>query len=136
MAGPIHIYDAVVEIAGVDLSDHVEAVTLDESYDALETTAMGDTHRTRQKGLGDFSLAITWQQDYDAAEVHVTIQPINGDVATFAVKHSSAATSTTNEQWSGSVFISEYTYLPAQIGNLATFQTTWAGSGALAVATS
>lgn len=131
-----HGYDAVLEVASVDLSDHVTALEIMESYDAIDTEAFGDTHKKPIAGLGSFTLTATFQQDQSAGEVYATIQPLVGTVATFSAKYSNTTTSDTNREFSGSVFISEFSHVNAEIGSLDTFSVTWAGSGSLTVATS
>ena len=44
---------AVLTINSVDLSDHMTSASLEQNFDDVETTAFGDTVRTRIAGLGD-----------------------------------------------------------------------------------
>ena len=45
--------NAQVLINGVDLSDHVSKVTLEDTRDQVDITAMGATNKSYTKGLGD-----------------------------------------------------------------------------------
>lgn len=120
--------DAVVVINGVTLSDHATSVTLSIEADEQEDTAFGDTYRSRIGGLKDFTLDIDWNQDFAAGELDATLFPLIGTVVTFAVKATSAATSATNPQYSGSVLVTEYTPLDGSVGDLATLSTSWPGA--------
>ena len=55
-----------ITIGGVDLSDHINNVTLDTKYDIVETTAFGSTAKTRVAGLADNSVTIDFMQDFGA----------------------------------------------------------------------
>lgn len=120
--------DAVVVINSVDLSDFATSVSLSIDVDEQEDTAFGDTYRSRIGGLKDFTLDIDWNQDFAASAVDQTLFPLLGTVVTFSVKPTSAATSATNPQYSGSVLITEYSPLDGSVGDLATLSTSWPGA--------
>ena len=63
--------DAKVVVNAVDLSDHVESVTLEYKAELQDDTNMGDTTRTRLGGLKDWSVSINFRQD-----LKVTIQAL------------------------------------------------------------
>jgi D-lyxose ketol-isomerase len=130
-----HGYDAVLEIAGVDISDRVTALEIMESYDTIDTEAFGDSHKKPIAGLGSFTLTATFQQDQSASETYATIQGRVGQVTTFMAKYSSDTASSTNRRFTGSVLVTEFSHVNAEIGSLDTFSVTWPGYGALAVAT-
>lgn len=120
--------DAVLVINGTTLSQHGTSVTLSIEADEQEDTAFGDTYRSRIGGLKDFTLDIDWNQDFAGGAVDATIFPLLGTVVTFAVKATSAATSATNPQYSGSVLVTEWTPLDGSVGDLATASTSWPGA--------
>lgn len=130
-----HGYNAFLSIAGVDLSDRVTALEIMENVDTIDTEAFGSTHKRPIGGLRSFTLTATFQQDQAAAETYASIQPLVGSVATFEAKYDNSTASTTNRRMTGSVLITEFSHLNAEIGSLDTFSVTWPGSGALAVAT-
>jgi hypothetical protein len=124
--------DAVVFINTVDLSDHVESVTLATSADAVELTAMGATAREYGSGLKNGSLSVTFFQDYAASEVDVTLFSLVG-AAAFActVKPTSAAISATNPEFQFNALLTDYSGpVDASVGDAAkasaTFQLTTA----------
>ena len=129
----IVLTNAVVKIGGVDLSDHIASVELSQEVEEVETTAFGDTARTRVGGLGNNSLSLDFHQDFAAASVDATISPLVGGTASFEVRANGTATavSATNPKWTGTVLVTEWTPVSGAIGELATASVTWPISGAL-----
>ena len=127
--------NAYVTVNAVDLSDHVTSVTLDTGADDIDTTAMGATFKNRTGGLKEWSVQITFQQDYASAKVDATIWPLLGSTTAVQIKPVNAATSATNPQYSGSVLVSEYQAVGGSVGELATTSVTWPGAGTLTRAT-
>jgi len=127
--------DPAFTLNGTDLKQWVTSVTLKTSVDAVETTASGAAGKTRIGGLPDFSLEVEFNQDFAGAAVDATIWPLVGTVVPFTLKPTSAATSATNPQYSGSVLIAEYTPLDGKIGDLASVKVSWPGSGFVTRAT-
>jgi len=126
----------LIEVGGVDLSDHVASVTVTESYAEVATTAFGDTAVTRIAGLGDHSVSLDFHEDFAATEVHATIAPLIGGTATVGVKPVNEATSTTNPNFSMTVLVTEWPLLNGAVGDLASASVTWPVSGAITTATS
>ena len=127
---------AVVTINSVALSDHATAATLEITYDDVDTTAFGDSVRTRIAGLGDATVNISWNQDYGSSEIDATFNGIVGTVVAFELTPTSGSVSATNPKYTGSVLVSSYTPIAAEIGALSTITTSWPVSGALTRATS
>lgn len=130
--------DAVVTVNGVDLSDHVQSVQL--NYDAadLDTTAMGSSTRTRIAGLKDWSMSVTFYQDYAASKVDATLFPLIGAAAfTVTAKATSGATSSTNPLFTGSAILGSYSG-PAggRVGEVAMATAEFRCAGTLTRATS
>jgi hypothetical protein len=121
----------IVVINSVTLSDHVTSATLTNSAEDVDVSAFGDTARSFVSGLTSGQLNITWQQDYAASEVDVTIQGLIGTVVTFALTPTAASVSATNPKYEGSVLVTDYTPISAEIGSLSTFSTSWPVSGAI-----
>ena len=96
--------DAFVSINAVDLSDHVQSVEMTYTEELRIATSMGDKGvRRLGSGIGDWSLAITFFQDYDAAKVDATLFPLVG-AAQFAMKFRKSKTdaiSATNPEYQG-----------------------------------
>lgn len=128
--------NAYLTVNSVDLSDHVVSVTLTTSADELDETAMGDSYRNRKGGLKDWSIQVTFHQDFAASKVDATLWPLLGSTTTVVVKAVNGAASATNPQYSGSVLVNDYSPLANSVGELATVSLTWPGAGTLARATS
>src|SRR5215831_9967448 len=90
--------NAQVFIGGVDVSDHVSKVTLEDTRDTVEITAMGAVNKAVTKGLGDGKATIDFFQDFAASKTHATLQPLIGSTAgtSVEVRPVNGARSTTN----------------------------------------
>ena len=128
----IVLTNAVVTVNAVDLSDSVSSITLNSSFDSVETTGFSSTAaRTRIGGLADNSISLEFHQDYASGEVEATIFPLLGTVTTVTVKPVSGATTATNPLYTVSCLVSEWTPLNGAVGELATASVTWPVSGAI-----
>lgn len=129
-----------VNIEGVDLSNHIASVTLQSTYDAVETTAFGGGNvpsaaRTRQAGLVDNSVTLEFHQDFATASVEQTIYPLLGTLATIVVQPVAAAgVDATNPSYTFEALVSDWTPLNGAVGELATASVTWPISGPIAKA--
>ena len=129
-----------VEIAGVNLSDHIASVSLSSTWDAVETTAFGGGNvpgaaRTRHAGLVDNEVTLEFHQDFAAGEVEATIYPLLGTVAQIKVQPVNAAITVDSPQYTFSALLSEWTPVNGAVGELATASVTWPISGTIAKAT-
>ena len=118
-----------IVINGVDLSNHIDTVTIEETFADVDTTAFGSTSKTRIAGLGDHKVTLNFQQDYAASSVDATIYPLIGTTTSFNVKPLNAATSTTNPAYSGTVLVTDWKPLDGKVGALAMSSVTWPVSG-------
>ena len=119
-----------------DLSDHVASITLNTSYDIVETTSFGSTAKTRIAGLQDNSVTLEFHQDFASGSVESIIYPLLGTAITIKVKPAATTTSATNPQYSFSALISEWTPLNGSVGELSTASVTWPISGVITKTTS
>lgn len=126
----------LIEVGGVDLSDHVASVTVTESYAEVATTAFGDTAVTRIAGLGDHSVSLDFHEDFAASEVHATIAPLIGGTSTVGIKPVNETTASTNPNFTMTVLVTEWPLLNGAVGDLASASVTWPVSGAITTATS
>ena len=114
-----------------DLSDHIASVTINTSYDIVETTSFGSVAKTRIAGLQDNSVSLEFHQDFASGSVESIIYPLLGTAVTIKVKPDAGTTATTNPQYSFSALISEWTPLNGSVGELSTASVTWPISGAI-----
>ncbi len=124
--------DAFLWVNGVDLSDHVRSLTLNAPSDLVEATAMGDTDRIRLAGISEWSVDVTFKQDFDSASVDATLFSLRGaDPFAIRVKPTSAVAGTSNPMFYGNVMLGDYPILAGAIGDLAESAVTFPSSGAL-----
>jgi hypothetical protein len=124
--------NAFISVGGVDLSDLVASVTLNSTFDVVETTAFSSTAaKTRVAGLADNSISLEFHQDYATGEVEQTIYPLLGTSAAVIVKPNGSTTSAFNPSYTCNAIVSEWTPLNGTVGELATASITWPVTGAI-----
>lgn len=123
-----------VSINGVDLSDHVRQGALAVEATALDSTAMGDNWMENTGGLKSGTLTIEFLDDFAAAEVDDTLWPLLGTVVEFVVRPDAGAVSTTNPNYTGSVFIQQHS-VGGELNTMAAKSVTYPTSGAVTRAT-
>jgi len=130
--------NAFVEINSVDLSDHVQSITLPITCEEIDKTCMGDDSKARLPGLKDASLDITWAQDFASDKVDATLWAVyNGDAAvTINVKKDTGATAATNPEYSFSAILTNYTPIDATVGELSKASSTFVCDGDVTRSTS
>lgn len=135
---PAHtLIDAFVQFNAVDLSDHVRSVTLQTEFEAAETTAMGGLDaagrkwRTRLAGLGEFSVDVEFNQDFDASKVDATMWAALATVVPIVIRPTSSVQSATNPEFTGDILITQYTPLTGGVGDVDTVSMSWPGTGEL-----
>ena len=127
----IVLTNAYVLFGSTDLSDHISSVSLSSTFDIVETTAFGQTSKTRVAGLADNSVTLEFHQDYATSSVEQTIYPTLGTAVTIAVKPVNATTTVLNPQYSFSAVVSEWTPLNGAVGELASASVSWPISGGI-----
>jgi len=125
-----------ITIGGVDLSDHINNITLETKYDIIETTTFGSTAKTRVAGLADNQITLDFMQDFAASSVEATIYPLLGTSTSIVIKPVAGSTTTTNPQYTVSALVADWTPLKGGVGQLATASVTWPVSGTIAKVTS
>ena len=126
-----------VKVNSVDLSDHVNNITLNRNFDELEVTAMGDSGHRFVKGLEASSITIDFFNDEASSK---TLQTLNsssvwGNNVTVTVKQTNAATSASNPLYTMTCLVNNTTPVNGAVGDLSTQSVTWNVSGTIAVAT-
>ena len=131
------LFDAELTVNSVDLSAFCTSVTLNVEYDDIETTAFGDTLKTRIPGLGDGSVEGTLHVSYDSAETYATLQPLAGTSTTVVIKpNATDATAATNPQFTVTAAINTFSYINASVGTLHEMDFSWPLGSSIAIATS
>lgn len=129
----IVLKQADVVVNGVDLSDHVAAVTLNYNAELQDDTAMqGNGTRSRVPGLLDWNFEITFQQDFAAGKVDATLFSLVGaDAFTITVIPTENAASATNPSFSGQCVLETYQPMQGTVGELSTVSATFQAAGVL-----
>jgi hypothetical protein len=121
--------DYKILLGTADFSESIAAVTLEVSADEQETTAFGDTFRTRIAGLKDASISLDFHQDFGASSVDATLWPLLGSTVSFTVTPTSGTVSATNPSYTGTALVTQYSPFANSVGDLATLSVTWPVSG-------
>jgi len=121
----------------VDLSDHVQAITINKGYDELDVSAMGNTGHSFIGGLEASTISIDFLNDDAASSVMATLNTLNGTVAKFrAIQTSTSAVGATNPLYSGLVLVNKLTPIAGKVGDVAVQSLTFTVSGSITVANS
>jgi hypothetical protein len=123
--------NASVVFGSTDLSTYISSITLNSTFDIVETTAFGNTAKTRVAGLADNSVTFEFHQDYATSAVEQTIYPLLGTAVSVVAKPVAGTTTAVNPQYQFSALVSEWTPLNGSVGELATASVTWPISGAI-----
>jgi hypothetical protein len=122
--------NAFIEIAGVNFSDYIASIEFNDEAEEIETTAFGQTGRTRVGGLRDQSVALDFHQNFDPAELDATISPLVGGTAAIKIAPKGTAVGAANPHFVGSVLVTEWGW-GGGVGELATKSVTWPVDGVL-----
>jgi hypothetical protein len=123
----IVLTNVAVTFGATDISSYVTSVTLGSTYDVVETTAFGNTARTRVAGLADNSVALEFNQDYAGGALESVIYPTLGTAVSMTVRPVAGS----SPAYSFSALVSEWTPLNGAVGELATASVTWPISGTI-----
>ena len=123
--------DYTITIGGTDFSSSLAAVTLDITVEEQDTTAFGDTARTRIGGLQDASVSLDFHQDFGADSIDATLFPLLGTTVAITITPTSGAVSATNPTYSCNALVTQYQPFANNVGDLATLSVSWPVSGAV-----
>ena len=121
--------DYKVLINGVDFSQSIAQVNLEISSDDVETTAFGQTFRSRVGGLKDGTLQLDFMQDFAASSVDATLFPLLNTLATVVITPTSGTVSATNPSYTALCLVNQYTPFASSVGDLATVSVSFPTSG-------
>lgn len=132
-------YNNSLVVNGVDLSDHVEEVSLVATTNKQAAAAMGELNDYSMAGtLALSDISVTFFQDYAAAKVYATLYAAWAARTTFNIvaKPDAGATATTNPAWTVPVFVQSMPIMQGKRGDRHMAPVTLAVAGAHSVATS
>jgi len=126
-----------LKINAVDLSDHVTSVTLNQAFDELEVTAMGDSSHKFVKGLESATLTVSFLNDTAAANVLATLSGAFGTtVACKMLNDKASAVSATNQLYTFDILVNNLTPINGGTGDLSTQDITFTVNSAVTAASS
>lgn len=124
-----------LKVGSVDLSSYVTSITLNQEFDQLEITAMGDTGHKYVAGLENSSISIEFNADFDAAKVNQTINgsgagngSVGSTVALTVLPVKGTAVSASNPLYTATCFVSQWPQVYG-VAELATVSVTWPVNG-------
>jgi hypothetical protein len=125
----------ILTVNAVDLSTLVSSVTINRSFDELETTALGDSGHRFVKGLEASSISIDFFNDNLSAKTLSTLQTTWGTNTVVTFKQLDAVVSATNPLYTMTCLVNNTTPVNGAVGDLSTQSVTWNVSGTIAVTT-
>jgi hypothetical protein len=107
-----------------DLSDQANACSITIGYDALESTAFGDTGHRMTQGLQSVDVSITFFLSYGATEVEAILSSCVGTGTTIlTISPSGASESATNPEYViTNCMLASFTPVNSTVGELATVE--------------
>lgn len=136
-----HVFlNASVKANSIDLSDHVESVSLDVGLETQAVMPYGGTQRyvaaTGVQTVTD--PVITFYQDYAPGKVYATFLALWQSQASFnlVMKPDAGAKSATNPEWTVPVLLKSMPVMTGKRGDRHMAPVTCAVAGAIAIATS
>jgi hypothetical protein len=121
--------DYNITIGGSDFSSSLASVSLDLSAEEQETTAFGQTSRSRIGGLKDGEVSLDFHQDFGASAVDATLFPLLGGTVEVVVKPTNGSVTATNPSYTFTCLVTEYQPFASSVGDLATLSVSWPITG-------
>ena len=125
---------ASVTFNSVDLSAYVTSVTINQSFDELEITAMGDTAHKFAKGLEASTITLDFLNDNAAATVIPTLRAAYGTTVPLVIKQTTGAISATNPSYSTTVLVNNLQNVNGAVGDISSQSITFTCNSTVAVA--
>ena len=137
MATTVVLNQATLVVDSVDFSDQVQSISIMEQYEALESTAFGDTARKFVKGLGNHEISATLFIAYGTSEVEEKMNSLVGtnfDVVVTPTTSTTPGASNPEYTLTG-CYLEQADIVNSSVGELPTVDVVFRG-GSLARATS
>jgi len=121
--------DYTITIDSEDFSTSLNSVTLDITVEEQETTAFGNSSRTRIGGLKDGSVSLDFHQDFGADSVDATLFPLLGNTVTITISPDGETPSATSPSYEFDCLVTQYQPFANAVGELATLSVSWPVTG-------
>lgn len=121
-------------VNAIDLSAYVTSVTINQEFDQLEVTAMGDTGHKYVAGLENSSISIEFNADFAASKVNQTINGATGgnglvgSSTVVTIMPAAGAIGATNPKYTATCFVSQWPQVYS-VSELAQVSVTWPVNG-------
>lgn len=111
--------NAAIKINSVDLSNHCSQVEVSMQKDEVDVTSFGSSAKEILPGVADASITATFFNDFAAASVDATLQPLYATGSLFPVQVWPAGTisSPTNPYYLGTMVLLQYTPISGGMGD-------------------
>jgi len=123
-----------VTFNSVDLSAYVTSVTVNQSFDELEVTAMGDTAHKFAKGLEASTITLDFLNDNAATTVIPTLRAAYGTTVPVVIKQTTGAVSATNPSYSTTVLVNNLQNVNGGVADISSQSITFTCNSVITVA--
>lgn len=121
--------DHKITVAGTDFSTNLNSVELSLEADDVETTAFGQSFRTRIGGLKSGTVTLNFMQDFGTGSVDAVLNPLLGSIATVVIQSASGTVNATNPKYTAECLVTQYSPFASSVGDIATLSVTWPTTG-------
>jgi hypothetical protein len=134
--GSLILTQPAIVINSVDLTSHIDQITIEQSYADIDVSTFGTTSKQHLAGLSDNKFTISFLQDFAVGSVDQTIFPLVGGTTSVSVKPTTNATSSTNPAYTFTVVVLDWKPIDATVGAVSKSAATWPITGNVTRATS
>lgn len=123
--------NAYINLNSNDLSAYANQVSLSYEAEELDETAFGDDTRIKKGGLKNWSMEISFHQDFADNLLDEILFALVGTTVTCAIRADSGSISTSNPEYTGTGLIKDYKIFGNSVGELATASVSIVSAGTL-----
>jgi hypothetical protein len=134
--GSLILTQPAIVINSVDLTTHIDQITIEQSYADVDVSTFGTTSKLHLAGLSDNKFTVSFLQDFANGSVDQTIFPLVGGTTSVSVKPTTNATSSTNPAYTFTVVVLDWKPIDATVGAVSKSAATWPITGNVTRATS
>lgn len=126
------LYDVEVILGGTDFQSHASAVTIQGDTEVIDVTGF-DSSQTREYLLGfkSWTVTIEYWDDFADNDINEVLFGFWGTSQTLTVTKADTTVSASNPKYSGTVLVTNPTFMRAGVGQAAGGSLTLQGTGVL-----
>lgn len=128
--------DVKVVIASTDFANKAREVAINGDAEVLDTTGFGDSSRTYAIGFKNWTVTISFYDDFADNDINELMFSWWGTSQTIEITKADTTVSATNPKFSGTVIFQNVPLFNASVGVVSGGQVTLQGSGTLTRAVS